>query len=157
MPFIQTITFLDDYQFPVLFLCSVIDSIRYGLPGGAFLFVLFFLHWKTQFSDLTLLRWVVGPLLVTGLSLWMIRQRNKVYFPMKYVWFSGFTVLFAALAVQVVLIMLFSDMFASANGPQTWHEVLYVCFVEFVSQSFIGLFIITAYSILFKKVNPNGN
>lgn len=135
----------------------MIDSIRYGLPGGVFLFILFFLQWKTQLSDLTLPRWVAGPLVVTGLSLWAIRQRNRVYFPVKYAWFSGFTVLFVALAVQAVLTMLFSDMFASANGPQTWQEALYVCFVEFMGQSFTGLFIITAYSILLKKDNPHGN
>jgi len=106
---------------------------------------------------LTLLRWVVGPALVIALSLWAIRLRNKVYFPMKYAWFSGFTVFFVALAVQLLLTLVFANTFAPPGEDSAWSGILYVCFVEFMGQWFTGMIIITAFSIFYKKDNPHGN
>lgn len=75
---------------------------------------------------------------------------------MKYAWFSGFTVLFVAILVQDLLIVLFHEMLIGKEGDEL-SQILYMCFIEFLGQSFIGLFIITGFSVFFKKDHPHGN
>jgi hypothetical protein len=66
-------------------------------------------------------------------------------------WFCGFNVLIASNLVYAVLIYTLSDFIFNDASLDAFPQVLYVVFMEFISQMTIGLLILSAGAFALKR------
>lgn len=129
----------------------MIESLRYGVPAGLFLFALMVLQIWVKAEQLTLLRWAISLALVICGALYSYKQRNTAYFPYSYAWFSGFNVVSAAILTHGLLIMLMTPWLSESLGVDGWMGMLQVAFLEFIYQAGIGLLLLTLLAAVFYK------
>lgn len=125
------------------------DSFRYA-PLLAFSLVvskyILFSNGLSSYDWLnTLLILIVGFVLTIS----SIKKRNIAYFPFKVVWLSSFNILVLASIVSGVLVALLASNFYDVE--LTSKEALFAGFIQFFQVEFIGLVVISALSLVFKK------
>lgn len=134
----------------------MMESLRYGVPAGIFLFALLVLQVWLGMEGATPLRWLVGLTAVILFALISYRNRNPAHFPYSFAWFSGFNVLSAAVLVHALIIMLVHPWLGDVIGLVGWQAILQgVAFIEFIYQAGMGLLILTLLALVFYKKKKN--
>lgn len=129
------------------------DSLKYGLPIGIISFLLLYVNlwWLADLSFL--IRWIVEAMIGLGLVLYSVKLANRAYFPFSFAFFSGFNVLFVAIAIKAVLILIFRNWILTEipSGIPESKWLAYSIFRESMGHFVIGLVSLAGLSWFFMK------
>jgi len=114
------------------------------------LFLLLYVQSMFELVDLTVLRWIFGPIVFILIIVALDFRSNRSNQNFKILWFSGFTRLIAAIITFLGITFITRDLVWSSLDKG---DIVYILFMEGVNQLFIALIILSIITALFTKLN----
>ena len=127
------------------------EPLKYGVPFGFLAVIMLSVQVSFGTPDWTILRWVLSSSFSVLGSLLIYRKVGALDFSFRVACFCGFNVLIASNLVYAVLIYTLSDFIFNDASLDAFPQVLYVVFMEFISQMTIGLLILSAGAFALKR------
>lgn len=133
-----------------MLLCSVRESLQYGIPSGLFLFALLVAQLKFELYDFTIIRWAVAITVTQIFSVLAFKTRTNGKLDFRVAWFGGFNILFVSV-ISYILVGYLMSGFILTLGTNELTFNLHVAIMEFFGLMTIGVLVITFLSYVFKR------